>query len=436
MASQTLQNLQTVNGVLTRAFDSASSWLDGLPPDGFTQLLQAGLLMVSTAWTNTYNNINQRLGMIVFKVPQYDHVVVLMLENHSFQEILGIGDTNQPPVPYINDTLVPGGALMTAAYGLQHPSQPNYYWTFSGSNQGITTDGPPILLDGTNTINSTAPNLYTELRSLSSPKTFAGYVEGYTGEADFRAPNGTIRFLGTIASQEGVIGELANVVRHIPWAGFANVPEGVTASFTSFGPNFETLANVSFVIPALQHDMHNYGFGGDDAEVSDIATSDTAMSNADTWLQQNISAYAQWALTHNSLLIITTDEDSTADWVTPPLTAENYSGPDGDLAISPGAPGYTSSGQGPSATADNPSGAAQSGPNQIFTLFYGAHVIPGAYLNPITNVNVLRTIEASMGIATTAGAQPQYAGTTADGTHNPAYPFNDDAVTGIFSLRS
>lgn len=436
VASQTLQNLQTVNGVLTQAFASAGSWLDGLPANGFTQLLQAGLLMVSTAWTNTYNNINQRLGMAVFKVPQYDHVVVVMLENHSFEEILGIADTNQPPVPYINDILVPGGALMTAAYGLQHPSQPNYYWTFSGSNQGITTDEPPILVDGTNTVNSTAPNLYTELQALSAPKTFMGYVEGYTSEADLRAPGGNIRFIGTIASEEGMIGELVNVVRHIPWAGFANVPKSVTAGFTSFGLDFATLPNVSFVIPALQHDMHNYGFGGDDAEVSDITTSDIAMSNADIWLEQNISAYAQWALTHNSLLIITTDEDSTADWVTPPLTAENYSGPDGDLAISPGAPGFTSSGQGPSATADNPSGAAQSGPNQIFTLFYGAHVIPGSYLNPITNVNVLRTIEASMGITTTAGAQPQFAGTTADGIHNPAFPFNDAAVTGIFSLRS
>lgn len=435
VASHTLQNLQTVNGVLTRALDSASARLDRLPSSGVTQLLQAGLLMVGTAWTNTYNNINQRLGMIVFKVPQYDHVVVLMLENHSFQEILGLSDTNQPPVPYINGTLVPGGALMAASYGLQHPSQPNYYWTFSGSNQGITTDGPPILVDGTNTVNSAAPNLYTELQSLSSPKTFRGYVEGYTSEADFRAPKGTIAFIGTIASKEGQIGELDNVVRHIPWAGFTNVPQAVTTSFTSFGSDFSTLPNVSFVIPALQHDMHNFGFGDDVAEVSDITTSDIAMSNSDAWLQANISAYAQWALTHNSLLIITTDEDSTADWITPPLTAENYSGPDGHVAISPGAPGYTSAAQGPSATADNPSGAAQSGPNQIFTLFYGAHVIPGTYLNPITNVNVLRTIEASMGITTTAGAQPQFAGTTANGSHNPAYPFNDNAVTGIFSLH-
>ncbi|WP_161976303.1 alkaline phosphatase family protein [Mycolicibacterium sp. CH28] len=426
-----MQGLQSVDRVLTRMFDSAGAWVDGLPACGVTDLLQGALLLARNTWQGTYTGLMQRFGPALYHVPQYDHVVVVVLENHSFQEIRGIADTNQTPVPYLNDTLVPGGALMTASYGLQHPSQPNYYWLFSGSNQGITTDAP-VISNSINTVNSTASNLYTELQSLPTSKSFGGYVEGYTGPVDFGIPSGTFSFTGTIASANGAVGEIDNVERHVPWAGFANVPQDVTASYTSFGPDYSALPDVSFVIPALQHDMHNYGFG--DAEVSDVATSDTAMANSDAWLQQNIDGYAQWARTHNSLLIITTDEDSSADWLTPPLTSINYGGPSGSSAIAAGAPGFTSAAEGPSADANNASGAAQSGANQIFTLFYGAYVVPGEYSNPITNVNVLRTVEASMGISTKAGAQPDFAGTTASGAHDPSYPFNDAAVTNVFSI--
>ena len=42
--------------------------------------------------------------------------------------------------PFINNTLIAGGALMTASSAITHPSQPNYLAFFSGSTQGVTTD--------------------------------------------------------------------------------------------------------------------------------------------------------------------------------------------------------------------------------------------------------------------------------------------------------
>lgn len=429
--SPVVRAVEAVDEAVTQTFSAASNWLDGLPANAITDFLRATLSLAQDTWSLAYTAVRRLLDPGFGRVPHYDHVVVVMLENHSFEEIRGLADTALPPIPYINDTLVPGGALMTAAYGLQHPSQPNYYWLFAGNHLGITTDNPPFK-DGVNTINSKGPNLYTELRGLCSPKTFTGYVEGYSGSTDLTAPNGTFSFDGTIASEGDTVGRLDNVVRHMPWAGFANVPQNVTADFASFGPDYSRLPDVAFIIPALQHDMHNFTFGAVN-ENSDIATSDIAMSNSDAWLRQNLNDYAQWALTHNSLLIITTDEDSTADWVTPPLTAKNYTGPIGRLAITPGAPGFTSSAQGPSSTAGNPCGTAQSGPNHIFVLFYGAHVVPGSYSDPITNVNVLRTIEAAMGIWTRAGSQPRFAGTTASGRHAPEYRFTNDAVTSMFA---
>ena len=77
------------------------------------------------------------MGAARGQVPAYDHVVIVVEENHGYHQII-----NSPDAPYINNTLATAGVLITNAYGEQHPSQPNYFWLFSGSNQGITSDDP------------------------------------------------------------------------------------------------------------------------------------------------------------------------------------------------------------------------------------------------------------------------------------------------------
>ena len=49
---------------------------------------------------------------------------------------------------------------------------------------------------------------------------------------------------------------------------------------------------MSFVIPDLGHDMH-----------------DESVHDGDAWLKVHFGTYAEWAKTHNSLLIVTFDED-------------------------------------------------------------------------------------------------------------------------------
>jgi hypothetical protein len=63
------------------------------------------------------------------------HVVVVIMENHSFNEIIG-----SPNAPYINNTLAANGAVLTNHHAIEHPSQPNYLDLFSGSNQGSHDD--------------------------------------------------------------------------------------------------------------------------------------------------------------------------------------------------------------------------------------------------------------------------------------------------------
>ncbi|HLQ37598.1 MAG TPA: acid phosphatase, partial [Planctomycetota bacterium] len=50
-------------------------------------------------------------------VPRFDHVVIVIEENHAYTQIIGV-----PSAPFIN-SLVVGGALMTQSHALTHPSQ-------------------------------------------------------------------------------------------------------------------------------------------------------------------------------------------------------------------------------------------------------------------------------------------------------------------------
>jgi phospholipase C len=191
-------------------------------------------------------------------VPQPAHVVVVVMENHSYNEIIGSSSA-----PYIN-SLANGGAKFTQSFAVTHPSEPNYLALFSGSTQGLTNDSCPHTYS--------SGNLGQQL--ISAGRTFIGYSEsmpsdGYTG------------------CTSGMYAR-----KHNPWVNFTNVPSSSNLRFSRFPTNYGTLPSVSFVIPNLCNDMH-----------------DCSISTGDTWLKNNINSYAQWAKANNSLLILTFDED-------------------------------------------------------------------------------------------------------------------------------
>lgn len=190
--------------------------------------------------------------------PRPAHVVLVMLENHALDEVLG-----NPSAPFLNG-LAARGASFSQFYAITHPSEPNYLALFSGSTHGLSSDACPVRYSGANLAHSL----------LGAGRTFTGYAEdlprsGFTGCTS---------------------GDYAQ--RHCPWINFTNLPAAVSQPMTAFPSNYATLPTVSFVIPNLQHDMH-----------------DGTVAQADQWLQQHLSGYARWAQTHNSLLIVTADED-------------------------------------------------------------------------------------------------------------------------------
>lgn len=63
--------------------------------------------------------------------PGFDHVVIVIEENHAQTQIIG----NLAEAPYIN-SLASGGVSFDAIYGITHPSQPNYLQFFPGALRG------------------------------------------------------------------------------------------------------------------------------------------------------------------------------------------------------------------------------------------------------------------------------------------------------------
>lgn len=93
------------------------------------------------------------------RMPEPEHIVVVVLENHSFDEIIGTGES-----PFL-DYLGTHGAEFTKSFAVAHPSQPNYFALFSGSTQGVKDNRPYSLV---------APTLAGSLHAVG--KSFVGYV--------------------------------------------------------------------------------------------------------------------------------------------------------------------------------------------------------------------------------------------------------------------
>lgn len=227
-------------------------------------------------------------------LPRPDHIVIVVEENHHYSQIIG----NDDDASYIN-ALAQRGTVFTNSHGVTHPSQPNYLALFAGKTFGITSDVCPLDLSGDNLASALlARKLSFAIYSESLPEAgagdcvYGGYRRKHNPAADWK--------------------ELAA----------SNLP------FADFPQDFNKLPTVAWVVPDQRNDMH-----------------DGSINMGDAWLKKNIEAYAQWAVKHNSLLIVTWDEDNG--------TAGNH----------------------------------------IATIFVGAMVRRGRSAQHINHYNILRTIE-------------------------------------------
>ena len=270
-------------------------------------ILPAAMLLLATACGDggegdfSVSKVSQAIN----GVPRPDHTMVVIMENTSFSTVIGSSSA-----PYIN-SLVSQGANFTNSHAVSHPSEPNYLALFSGSTQGVTSDACPLSFGNTANLGS---------QTIAAGLSFAAYSEN----------------LPSAGSTVCTAGSSGYARKHAPWVNFSNVPAASQQPYTSYpSTNFASLPTVSFVVPNLCDDMH-----------------DCSVQTGDTWLKNNIDPYVQWAKTHNSLLILTWDEDDSS-----------------------------------------------TSANQIPTIFVGQMVKPGSYAENISHYNVLHTIEDMYGLA-------------------------------------
>jgi phosphatidylinositol-3-phosphatase len=226
------------------------------------------------------------------------HVVVVIFENKSVAQVLR-------GAPYLRG-LTRRAAVLTNSRALTHPSQPNYLALFSGSMQGIHHNGCFAPL-------ANRANLGRQL--LNTGHSFVGYAEGLPHPG----------FTGCVAGRYAA--------KHNPWVHFANLPPWTNQPFAAFPRNFAALPTVAFVVPDMCNDMH-----------------DCSVGTGDRWARRHLDPYLRWADAHNSLLIVTFDEDN-----------------------------------------------GSSG-NRIFTVIAGAGVRSGGYGERVDHYRVLRTIEHWYGL--------------------------------------
>ena len=306
-----LRWLICVNCRITSIIDAFTGLLRSRNEIGYgfimsTHLLKYSLaiLMIAGVSCSKNDDVSFRTNSSINRIQnQYDHIVMVVLENHAYDQVVGNKDA-----PFINGLLTNSHtAVFTQSYALTHPSQPNYVMLFSGSNQGIIDDKIPVDTP------FTTPNLGAEL--LQNGYSFSGYSEslpytGYTGvsfKSYFRTINPWVNWQGN---------------------GTNGIPSSLNIPFSQFPTDYTKLPTVSFVIPNLDDDMHN-----------------GTIAQGDQWLKTNLELYINWAIDHNSLFILTYDEDDF------------------------------------------------SRVNQILSFFTGARIKGGKYSQRITHYNVLRTVE-------------------------------------------
>lgn len=239
------------------------------------------------------------------QVPHSDHVVIMMVENHSYSQV--VGNTN---MPYLN-SLINSSGLATNYDANSHYSIPNYFW--------ITAGKYVTLNDGSQAVYN-VDNVTRYL--LGAGKTWKAYEEsipsaGYTGPTvePYEKNHDPFVFFSDVVNSSQVM----NVVPYTQLA-------------TDISNN--QLPNYSFITPNSNHDGHT----------KNLAT-------MDQWLSANLptllnSPYFQPG--GDGILFITFDESLDTDCApltTCPSLPENGGG--GHVAtvvIGPNVkPGYKSS---------------------------------------------------------------------------------------------
>jgi phosphatidylinositol-3-phosphatase len=184
-------------------------------------------------------------------------VAVIVMENHGFDEVVGL--------PYIR-TLASAAATLTNYHGSSHPSLPNYLALTSGTTWGVSDDGYHVLPE----------------QDIGDQLTAAGirwraYMEGMS--ADCRVNGG------------------GYAVKHDPFAYYGGRCQSSVVPYSAMATDLAgpVPPRLLWITPNLCHDMH-----------------DCSPAVGDAWLRSTVPSIVDSPAMSNGVVFITWDENDGA----------------------------------------------------------------------------------------------------------------------------
>jgi len=209
-----------------------------------------------------------------------DHVFLVVLENHSFGQVIG-----NPAMPYLNG-LATAHSLAADYFANAHPSIPNYFMLTTGNLETFDDSFSGTVGDD---------NIVRALTGAG--KTWKAYIESIPS-VGFLGPDA-----GTYLKHHNPFSYLSDVTGSSTQA--ANM---VPFSQLSADLNAGSLPNFVYVLPNSQNDAHDCPGGGNSC------TDDQKLAAADAWLKANIDPVINNPKFGNSVLFITFDESVDTDF--------------------------------------------------------------------------------------------------------------------------
>jgi hypothetical protein len=222
---------------------------------------------------------------IVTTVPRYQHIFLIVMENHDYDDIIG-----SKQAPHLN-ALARQYGLATNYWAVSHPSEPNYIALIGGSTFGVVDDNSYTQ----NAINE--PYLGSQLEAARL--TWKSYQQGlpapgFTGDTSNSAGN-------VYASKHN---PFLNFLPHYPEsqraAEMANIVPGAQLATDL---NSDAAPNFAFITPGLCEDMHGDPACGDEDHL--ISAGDNFANDTVTQIMRS----SMWSHGNNAI-VITWDEST------------------------------------------------------------------------------------------------------------------------------
>jgi phosphatidylinositol-3-phosphatase len=275
-------------------------------------------------------------------MPAYDHIFLIVLENHSSDEIIA----GKSAAPELN-LLAKEYGIASDYYAIRHPSEPNYVALVGGDTFGIADDDAPYCKPGAkqwgcasslkpgyvdHTVN--APNLAQQLDAHGV--SWKGYFE------DIPEPGSLIYRWPTPDKPVAGKPEALYAAKHNGFVTFKSVQEDPhraekIVGFDALDRDIAagSLPRFAYIVPNQCNDMHGL-HGHDVPDDCTGKTSDGLVARADRTVAKivdGIMGSPAWKDKKNSAIVITFDENDDDRPDTHPI------GCCGSGASEPGSPG-------------------------------------------------------------------------------------------------